>query len=363
MKLYHFADLEKKAESILDSHPFTYIKSGSGDEETMGDNIADLRKWKIRPKFLRDVSKRDLSISLFGKNYKTPYLLAPVGNLGIVHPEAELAVSRAAKQVGIPIIASTVTSFSLEEIAAEAGDRWFQLYCSSDMDITLSFIRRAEQAGYEAIVITVDMPALGFRVADLTNQYAPFKLGAASGNYFSDPVFQEKLACSPSKDFQRAVDEQLKHLFAPGFSWEDVAVLRKATTLPILLKGILHPSDAKKAIEYELDGIIVSNHGGRQLDGCISSIAALPAVVNEVGGRIPVLFDSGIRKGTDVVKALALGADAVLLGRPYVYGLAINGKEGVQEVLDNFIYDLDATMATAGVDAVSALTRDILVRK
>ncbi|WP_404460060.1 alpha-hydroxy-acid oxidizing protein [Sutcliffiella horikoshii] len=362
MNVYHFEDLEKKAESILAPHPFTYVRSGSGDEETMQDNVADLRKWKIRPRFLQDVSKRNLSISLFGKTYKTPYFLAPIGNLGIVHPEAELAVSRAAKQVGIPIIASTVTSFSMEEIAAEAGDRWFQLYCSSDWQITLSFVKRAEQAGYEAIVLTVDMPALGYRAADLTNQYAPFRLGAASGNYFSDPVFQNKLACPPSQDFHRAIGEQVKHLFAPGFTWEDVATLRKATTLPILLKGILHPADAKKAMEYKVDGLIVSNHGGRQLDGCISSIAALPAIVDEVRGRIPVLFDSGIRKGADVVKAMALGADAVLLGRPYVYGLAIDGEEGVKTVLDNFIYDLDATVATAGVRAVSELNRDLVVR-
>ncbi|WP_223701670.1 alpha-hydroxy-acid oxidizing protein [Sutcliffiella deserti] len=362
MTIFHYIDLENKARNALHPHPFSYVQSGSGDEETLQDNVKDFRKWKIRPRFLQDVSERNLSISLFGKTYKTPYFLAPVGNLGIVHPEADLAVARAADRLGIPMIASTVSTNSLEEIAAEVEDKWFQLYCSSDPEITVSFVKRAEQAGYGAIVLTVDMPALGWRATDFTNQYAPFKLGAASGNYFSDPVFRDKLTRFPESDFNAAISEQTKLLFAPSFTWENISLIRRVTKLPILLKGILHPADAEKAIQYGIDGVIVSNHGGRQLDGCLSSIVALPDIVNCVEGRIPVLFDSGIRKGADVVKALALGADGVLLGRPYVYGLAVNGEEGVKSVVENFIKDLDVTMATAGISSVSSLSRDLLIK-
>ncbi|MFD1735121.1 alpha-hydroxy-acid oxidizing protein [Bacillus salitolerans] len=362
--LYHFEDLESEAAKAMDPHPFSYVQSGAGHEETLQDNTRDFRKWKIRPKFLNDVSKRDLSISIFGETFDTPYFLAPIGNLGIVHPEAELAVARAAKRFNLPYIASTVTTFSLEEIAKELGTnpRWFQLYCSQDRNITQSFIQRAELAGYTAIVVTIDTPTAGWRTADLSNQYFPLKLGTASGNYFADPVFRSSLIQPPEKDFDTAIEKQMDVFFSPSFTWEDIQFIQNVTKLPVLLKGILHPIDAQKAMEYGVDGIVVSNHGGRQLDGCISTIAALPEIIEVIQGKIPVLFDSGIRKGADAFKALALGADAVLLGRPYVYGLAVNGEEGVSEVLGHFIQDLDVSLATAGVASVNSLNRSLLVK-
>ncbi|MBB6453753.1 isopentenyl diphosphate isomerase/L-lactate dehydrogenase-like FMN-dependent dehydrogenase [Salirhabdus euzebyi] len=362
--IYHYSDLEKHAKGTLSHEVFTYIQSGSGNEETLKDNEQAFKKWKIKPQFLNDVSERNLSISLLDETYKTPFLLAPVGHLGAAHPDGELAVARAAKEKQVPYIVSTVSTFSLEEIADELGDtpRWFQLYWSSDQELTASLVKRAEKAGYSAIVVTIDTPILGYREADLTNQYFPLRAGYGSANYFADPVFRSRLKESPEVNKASAIEELLKIVFHPKLSWKDLAFIRKHTKLPIILKGVLHPNDAIQAVDYGADGIIVSNHGGRQLDGVLSSLDALPNIVQEVSGKIPVLFDSGIRRGPDVIKAYALGADAVLLGRPYVYGLAINGQAGVEEVLEHFLNDVDVSLATAGKSRISELDSSLVVK-
>ncbi|WP_102028353.1 alpha-hydroxy-acid oxidizing protein [Salirhabdus sp. Marseille-P4669] len=362
--IYHFSDLEKDAQNAIRPEVFTYIQSGSGNEETLEDNVRAFRKWKIVPQFLHDVSILDLSISILGESYEHPFLLAPVGHLGAVHPNGELAVARAAKNTRVPFIGSTVTTFSLEEIARELGNtpRWFQLYWSKDRELTASLVKRAEKAGYSAILVTIDTPILGFREADLTNQFFPLREGYGSGNYFSDPVFRKRLKETPEENPDAAIEELLKIVFHPALSWKDLRFIRELTNLPIFLKGVLHPKDGRKALEYGMDGIVVSNHGGRQLDGVIASLDALPQIVKEVKGEIPILFDSGIRRGTDVLKAIALGATGVLLGRPYVYGLARNGFEGVVEVLDHFRNDIDVSLATAGKARISELDSTILVR-
>ncbi|GAA0485841.1 lactate 2-monooxygenase [Salinibacillus aidingensis] len=354
--IYRYKDLERHAQKKLSHEVFTYIQSGSGHEETLRANEEAFKKWKLVPEFLQDVSTRDLSISVLGQTYPSPFLLAPVGHLGAAHPEGELAVARAARGKQVPYVASTVSTYTLEEIADTLGDtpRWFQLYCSKDPELTVSFLRRAEKAGYSAIVITIDTPALGFREADLTNQFFPVREGYGSANYFQDPVFRNRLDVTPEQNRAAAIDELVNITFQPKLTWKDLAFLREQTHLPIILKGVLHPNDAKRAIDYGVDGVVVSNHGGRQLDGAIASLDALPKVAEAVNGRIPILFDSGIRRGPDVVKAMSLGADAVLIGRPYVYGLAYNGQAGVEEVLSHLLADIDTTLATAGKSSIRA---------
>ncbi|SES80208.1 FMN-dependent dehydrogenase, includes L-lactate dehydrogenase and type II isopentenyl diphosphate isomerase [Salinibacillus kushneri] len=351
---YHYKDLEKQAQKKLTHEVFTYIQSGSGNEETLRANEEAFKKYKLVPEFLHDVSKCDLSISVLGQTFQTPFLLAPVGHLGAAHPEGELAVARAAKGYQVPYVASTVSTYTLEEIADALGDtpRWFQLYWSKDSELTVSFVQRAEKAGYSAIVITIDTPALGFREANLTNQFFPVREGYGLANYFQDPIFRSRLNESPEENWDAAIDELVKITFHPKLTWNDLAFLRKHTNLPIILKGVLHPKDSIRAIEYMVDGVIVSNHGGRQLDGAVASLDALPKVVEAVNGKIPVLFDSGIRRGPDVVKVISLGADAVLIGRPYVYGLAHNGQDGVEELFNHLLTDIDTTLATAGKSSI-----------
>lgn len=344
-RVVQFEEWEKLAKGNIDHNAFTYIQSGAGREETLRSNEEDFRKIKLIPRYLKDVSNVCLKTNILGETLPYPFMLAPVGMQGIAHRDGELGTARAANALKVPFIASTVTTYSLEEIAAELPDtiKWFQLYWSGDWEITASFLRRAENAGYSAIVVTVDTPLLGWREKDLTNGYSPLKVGKGAGNYFSDPVFLQRLKRSPQEDSTAAAEEMIKLVLEPKLTWDDIRFIREYTSLPIIIKGILHPEDAKKALNYGVDGIVVSNHGGRQLDGAISSIEALPAIVEEIQNKIPILFDSGIRSGADAVKALTLGADAVCLGRPFVYGLATAGQEGVSQVLQNFIQDLKVT--------------------
>ena len=313
---------------------------------------------------MRDVSVRDFSISLFGQKLQSPLLLAPIGVQKIAHPEGELASARAAASMGIPFVVSSASSYSMEEIAKEMGDglRWFQLYCSLEESVTESLVKRAEAYGYSAIVITVDTPMLGVRETDHINAYSPLSEGNGSGNYITDPAFCKLLDKSPDEDREAAYVKQIEIIDCPSLNWEDLQKIRSFTTLPILLKGILHPADAQLAMDYGVDGIIVSNHGGRQLDHCIASLDALKDISDVVKGRIPVLLDSGIRRGTDVLKALALGADAVLLGRPYIYGLAVEGTEGVERVITQVLHEFDVSLALAGVRSIHELDESVLVR-
>lgn len=355
---------EERAREILGAGPFDYVAGGAGGGSTMRANLDAFNRWQIRPRVCTDVSQRNISIRLFGKEFPAPFLLAPIGVNSILHPEAERAPARAAAKAGIPYILSNVSTTPLEEIAEVMGDapRWFQLYPPQDRDLARSLLGRAEKAGYEAIVVTLDSTLLGWRERDLKNGYLPFLSGQGMGNYFTDPVFRRSLDRPLEEDREGAIKKALAEGNNVCFTWSDIATLRKETRLPILLKGITHPDDAALAIKHGVDGIVVSNHGGRQLDGAIATLDALPQVVEMVRGRIPVLMDSGIRRGADVVKALALGADAVLLGRPYAYALAVAGEAGVRQVIDCLIAQIELQLAISGRSSVRDLDRSLVDR-
>lgn len=356
-----YEDWEKKARDMVPTGPFHYTAGGSVEEQTLASNRSAFSRWAIVPRMLRDVTHRSMAITLFNEQLKTPVMLAPVGMQKISHPEGELATARAAAAAGVPLVVSTVSSHSMEQIAEVMGDapRWYQLYWSTDREVSASMVRRAEAAGYSAIVLTVDTIMLGWKRRDFKNGYSPLREGYGMANYISDPVFCSRLAeVTP----ENAVEEILRTIYTPALNWNDIAYLREHTKLPILVKGILHPDDAKLALEHGVDGIIVSNHGGRQVDGAISSLDALPAIAEVVKGQIPLLLDSGVRTGPDVVKALALGANAVLIGRPFVYGLAVAGEQGVASVIDTLLNELDVTMALSGSTSIADLNRSILTR-
>lgn len=357
----HIETLEAQARDILPPEAYWYVAGGSG-EATAKANRQAFDDYRLIPRMLTDVSRRDLSVELFGRRLPTPLLLSPIGVQGIVHPEAELAVARGASEIGVPMILSSVSSYSLEEVAVAGGDnpRWFQLYWPSDDALAESFIRRAETAGYEAIVVTLDTKMMAWREWDLQHAYLPFIQGLGLANYLSDPVFRASLELPPEQDMRAAIRRWSEVFAAPARTWADLARLKAVTRLPILVKGVLSAADARLALEAGVDGIICSNHGGRQVDGSIAALDALPEVVEAVAGRVPVLFDSGIRRGADVLKAMALGAGAVLVGRPYVWGLACGGAEGVAEVLRRLLADTDITLALTGYDRVDALDRSCL---
>jgi isopentenyl diphosphate isomerase/L-lactate dehydrogenase-like FMN-dependent dehydrogenase len=312
---------------------------------------------------LRDVSTRDHGVDLFGTALPAPVMLAPVGVLGIVHDEGEVAVARAASSLGVPFVLSTAASNSMEDVAAAAGDgpRWYQLYWPNDAELAKSFLHRAEEAGYSAIVVTLDVPMLAWRPRDLQTAYLPFLRSEGIANYLSDPVFRSWLEKSPEEDPMAAVLRWVGVFPHPQLDWGRLEFLSEHTKLPVLLKGVLHPDDAKRAIDAGVDGLVVSNHGGRQVDGAISSLDALPGVVAAAGDR-PVLLDSGIRTGADVVKALALGARAVLIGRPYVWGLGLGGEDGVRHVLRSILAEMDLSMALSGLRSIAEIDRSLLER-
>jgi lactate 2-monooxygenase len=289
-------------------------------------------------------------------------LLAPIGVQGLFHADGEVASARAAASLNLPFVLSTVSSKSLEEVADAMSltPRWFQLYWSSDAELAESFIRRAEDAGYSALVVTVDAHVLGWRERDLTNAYSPFVHGHGIANYLTDPVFRERLGHDPREDVPGAARLLADKFGSAALTWESIGWLRARTRLPIVVKGVLAADDAARALDAGVDGLVVSNHGGRQVDGAVASLDALPRVVERVGGRLPILFDGGIRRGPDAFKAIALGAVAVLLGRPYAWGLASAGEAGVREVLLNFLSDLDLTGALSGCARTAEVTRQMV---
>lgn len=355
-------ELAAMAKEKMTAGAFGYVRAGAGAEETMRKNESAFSKYSIVPRFLNDVSEVDLSITLFGRIYPTPLFIAPVGVQRIVHEDGDLATARAAEKFGIPFIQSTVSSYSIEAVAAATKNspKWFQLYWTSqDDEIGYSMVKRAEDAGYEAIVLTVDTVILGWREEDVRNRYSPLMQGFGMANYETDPVFQASL---PSTDFNHVIHAVAENVNHPALNWKKVTELKKRTSLPILLKGILHPEDAKLALENGIDGLIVSNHGGRQLDGVLASIDALPGIVEVVDGKIPVLFDSGIRRGSDAIKAIALGADGVCIGRPFVYGLAADGQNGVEHVLKNLCDEMQVSLALTGVVKIKEC-RGLVVRE
>jgi isopentenyl diphosphate isomerase/L-lactate dehydrogenase-like FMN-dependent dehydrogenase len=359
--------LERAAAEKLDEGARGYVFGGAGSEDTQRENVEALRRWRIVPRMLRDVAERDLRTTVLGTAMPAPLLLSPVGVQSIIHPEGELAVARAAGELGVPMVASTASSYTLEEIAEAGGGaaapRWFQLYWPKSDDLAASFVARAEAAGYGAIVVTLDTPLLAWRPRDLQGAYLPFLKSVGIANYLADPVFRAALDRTPEEDPQAAVGQFVAQFSNPAATWDGVDALRALTRLPLILKGINHPDDAREARERGVDGVLVSNHGGRQVDGALGAIDALPAVVAAVGDDLTVLFDSGIRGGADVVKAMALGADAALVGRPYLWGLALAGADGVRAVLRALLGELDLTLALSGHATPATLAPEILTRR
>jgi isopentenyl diphosphate isomerase/L-lactate dehydrogenase-like FMN-dependent dehydrogenase len=344
------AALEQKAREILPAPAFDYVAGGAGGERTMQANLEAFSRYPIVPRMLRDVAARDLSVDLYGARIPVPILLAPVGVQSIIHAEGELPAARAAASLRVPFTVSTVSSRTIEEIAGAMGNapRWFQLYPARLPDLNASFLRRAWAAGYSAVVVTLDTRMLGWRERDLGHAFLPFLQAQGLANYFTDPVFRGALAAAPEADPAAAVHYWSSIYSDPAATWDSLRTIRDQTRLPLLVKGILHPEDARCALDCGVDGVIVSNHGGRQVDGAIAALDALPGVVQAVAGRVPLLFDSGIRGGADVVKALALGARAVLIGRLYCWALAVAGEAGVRDAVLNLIAETDLTFALAG---------------
>jgi isopentenyl diphosphate isomerase/L-lactate dehydrogenase-like FMN-dependent dehydrogenase len=353
------ASLESAARAAMKPEAYDYVAGSAGTEQTADANRRAFVKWQIVPRFLRDVSQRDWSIELFGRRYPAPIYVAPVGVQGIIHADGELGTARACAKLGIPFTLSTVASYTIEQVAEAMGaaPRWFQLYWSRAHEVAASFVRRAEAAGYSAIVVTVDTFMLAWRPRDLRRGYLPFMHGEGLANYFSDPAFRALLAAPPEADPGSAVMQFAAIFGNPSLTWDDLSRLREWTQLPILLKGILHPDDAREAVQRGVNGIIVSNHGGRQVDGAIPALEALQFVVDAVGGAVPVLFDSGIRTGADALKALALGARMVGLGRTVMWALGVDGENGVHTYLRNFLADFDLTLALSGYKNLSEIGR------
>ncbi|HEX3609037.1 MAG TPA: alpha-hydroxy-acid oxidizing protein [Solirubrobacterales bacterium] len=358
------AALERAAAEAMDERAAAYVFAGAGSEDTMDANREAFSRRRIVPRMLRDIADRDLSTTLLGTAMPAPLLLAPIGVQKVVHPDGELATARAAASLGVPMIASTVSHFSLEEIAAAGGDapRWFQLYLPNDRDLAASFIGRAEAADYGAIVLTVDTFVPGWKPRDLQQAWVPYLHGLGVANFFEDPVFRAGLERPPEEDVGAATGHFLGIRGEPSLDWDDVEWLRGQTELPIVLKGIQHPDDAREAARRGAAGVVVSNHGGRQVDGAIASLDALPPIVEAAGDDLTILFDSGIRGGSDAIKALALGADAVCIGRPYIWGLALEGQTGVETVLKTVLADLDLTMALCGYTHPGQLGPDSLAK-
>lgn len=388
----NYVDLVTTAQKKMSPEAFAYVAGGAGMETTILANRRAFDRWKIVPRVMRDVSVRDWSVQLFNRRLPAPVLLAPVGVLELAHPEADLAVAKAAGETGIPMIFSNQASVNMETCAQAMGDgpRWFQLYWSKSNELVESLVNRAEACGCEAIVVTLDTTMLGWRTRDLELAYLPFLRGKGIAQYVSDPVFQRLLKTfAPQKSTTKinlhtirtlrqmvgaypgnflknlrsgeavaAVQFFISTYSRPSLTWDDLSFLRSITKLPIILKGILHAEDARLAADHGADGIIVSNHGGRQVDGALGTMDALPAIADAVGNQIAILLDSGIRCGADIFKALALGARAVCIGRPFVYALAIHGQAGVQELISNLLGEFDLTMGLAGCKSPDEINRD-----
>ena len=394
--------LEAAARRALSAEAFAYVAGGAGAERTVAANRAAFGRWQVWPRPLRDVAERDLSVEFLGVRRPTPLLLAPLGVMELAHRDADVAVARAAASSGVPYTLSTQASVPMEEVrdAAPGGARMFQLYWSASDDLNASLLRRAEASGCEAIVITLDTHLLGWRTRDLDLAYLPFTRGLGIAQYTSDPVFQQlvreraRAARGPAEAVRltpktvaagisiarkggpltgaglrenlrsplpRAAVETFLDVFStPALTWEMLARAREWTSLPIILKGIVHPDDASRALDAGVDGVWISNHGGRQLDQSVPTLAVLPAIADRVAGRVPIVFDSGVRGGADAFIALALGATMVALGRPSAYGLAVAGEQGVAEVIRNVLAELDITLGLSGHTAIADVDRAAL---
>jgi len=361
---FTYDELESSALAAMPPELRTYVAGGSGTESTQRGNVTAFQRWALVPRMLRACAERDLSIELFGRRLDSPLMMAPVGVVGLCTPDqhGDIHAAEVSAQMGIPLIGSTLMSDPLEDVASATGDTptWFQLYTPKNRELAASLVSRAENAGYDAIVVTLDTWVPGWRPRDLASGNFPQLRGKALANYTSDPVFQEMTG--PDPDLGTLVLTWVSTFGGP-LTWDDLPWLRSLTDLPLVLKGICHPDDARRALDEGVDGIYCSNHGGRQADGGGAAIEWLPGVVDAVDDRAPVIFDSGVRTGADVVKAVALGATAVAIGRPYVYGLALGGVPGAIHVLRSLQAEADLIMAVDGYPTLADLTPEALVRR
>ncbi len=356
--------LEGLAREAFESGPFGYVAGGAGAGATVAANREAFGHWRIVPRMLTDATSRDLGTTVLGQNMPAPLLLAPVGVQSIVHPDGELATARAAAALGVTMVLSTASSHTIEEVAEANGDgsRWYQLYWPNDNDVTISILQRAKAAGFSTLVVTLDTWTLAWRPNDLDQSYLPFIRGIGNAIPFSDPAFRALLAKPPEEDPTAAILQWIPMFTGTDRRWDQLPFLREHWEGPIVLKGIQHVDDARRASDAGLDGIIVSNHGGRQVDGAVAALDMLPEIAAAVGDQLEILFDSGIRTGADIVKALALGAKAVLLGRPYAYGLGLGGEDGVRHVIRSILADLDLTIGLSGNRTAADLSPDTLRR-
>ncbi|RAJ58268.1 isopentenyl diphosphate isomerase/L-lactate dehydrogenase-like FMN-dependent dehydrogenase [Streptomyces sp. Amel2xB2] len=355
--------LGASAREHMDPGAFGYLAGAAGSGATHRANREAFERHRLVPRMLRGPYGRDLSTTVLGTRMPAPVLLAPVGVQSIIHPDGELATARAASATGLPMVLSTASSHTVEQVAEAHGEdnpRWFQLYWPNDDDVCVSILDRARKAGFTTLVVTLDTWTLAWRPQDLDQSYLPFIRGVGTAIPFSDPAFRAGLEKPPEEELIAAVLRWVPMFTGTDRSWDQLPFLREHWDGPIVLKGVLHPDDARRAADAGMDGIVVSNHGGRQVDGAIASLDALPSVVEAVGDRLDVLFDSGVRTGADVLKALALGARAVLVGRPYAYGLAHGGEEGVLHVLRSLLADLDLTLGLSGHRTPADLSPDSL---
>ena len=336
--------LEAQAKEAMNKRSYNYVGGGAGEGATMDANRLAFRTWKVVPRMLRDTTHRNLKTTILGKEYPTPCLVAPVGVQSIFHEDKETGVAEVAAEIGVPYILSTASSSTIEEVAEANGDghRWFQLYWPHDKEITESMLSRAKKSGYEVLVVTLDTWSLSWRPLDLDGAYVPFMKGIGDAIGFSDPVFRRQFKDKHGQEVEdnihdAALEWQAKVFPGAAHTWEEVQHLKDNWDGPIVLKGIQHVEDARKAAEVGVQGIVVSNHGGRQCDGAVGSLEMLPEIVEAVGDKIEVLFDSGIRTGVDIIKALSLGAKGVLIGRPWVYGLGIAGKAGAKDAFKGLL--------------------------
>jgi lactate 2-monooxygenase len=358
-----FAELERRAELAMPAGTWSYVAGGAGDEHTQRTNRTAFDHWGLVPRMLRATTERDLSVDLFGTTLPTPLFLAPVGVVGICTQDGhgDLATARAAATTGVPMVASTLSQDPLEDVASVHGETgFFQLYCPTDPEIAASLVSRAEQAGYRGIVVTLDTWVTGWRPRDLATSNFPQLRGKCLASYFSDPVFRSRLAKPPEEDPGAAILTWAT-IFGKPLTWDDLGWLRSLTDLPLVLKGICHPDDARRAVDAGADGIYVSTHGGRQANGGLAAVDCLPDVADAVPDTT-VLFDSGVRSGSDVVKALALGATAVGIGRPYAYAAALGGTDAIVHLLRTILAEADLLMAVDGYPTIADLGRDAIRR-